>query len=106
LKEEMAYIRKTGKPSFIEAKLSRLYGHSSASGANFISNELDCVKDFEQRLLKSGILKEADAKMLWEKYEQEGYEAQQQVRGEPVPTPESVWDNIYANNENGDWRKF
>jgi len=106
LKEEMTYIRKTGKPSFIEAKLSRLYGHSSASGANFISHEQDCVKEFETRLLKSGILKEADAKALWDKYETEGYEAQQQVRSEPVPTPESIWDNIYANNENADWRKF
>jgi len=106
LKEEMTYIRKTGKPSFIEAKLSRLYGHSSASGANFISHEQDCVKEFETRLLRSGILKEADAKALWDKYEAEGYEAQQQVRTEPVPTPDSIWDNIYANNENADWRKF
>ncbi|MGZ5279158.1 MAG: thiamine pyrophosphate-dependent dehydrogenase E1 component subunit alpha [Pseudobdellovibrionaceae bacterium] len=106
LKEEMAYIRKTGKPSFIEAKLSRLYGHSSASGANFISHEKDCVKEFETRLLNSGILKEADAKKIWEKYEHEGSEAQKQVRGEPVPTPESIWDNVFANNENSDWRKF
>ncbi len=106
LKEEMEYIRKTGKPSFIEAKLSRLYGHSSASGANFISHEQDCLKEFEQKLIDNGLLKAADAKKLWEKYEQEGFEAQQQVRNEPVPTADSVWDHVYANNENGDWRKF
>jgi 2-oxoisovalerate dehydrogenase E1 component alpha subunit len=106
LQEEMAYIRKTGKPSFIEAKVSRLHGHSSATGANFVSHEEDCLKLFEERLLRSGLLKEADAKQIWDRYEKEGYEAQLQVRTEPVPTPESVWDNIYANNENGDWRKF
>lgn len=106
LQEEMNYIRKTGKPSFIEAKLSRLYGHSSASGANFISHEQDCVKEFEQKLIGSGLLKPSDAKLIWEKYEEEGYEAQQKVRNEPAPTPESIWENIYAGSENADWRKF
>jgi 2-oxoisovalerate dehydrogenase E1 component alpha subunit len=106
LQEEMAYIRKTGKPSFIEAKVSRLHGHSSATGANFVSHEEDCVRLFEERLLKSGYLKEAESKLIWEQYEKEGFAAQQQVRSEPVPTPESIWDHIYANNENGDWRKF
>jgi 2-oxoisovalerate dehydrogenase E1 component alpha subunit len=106
IQEEMEYIRRTGKPSFIEAKLSRLYGHSSASGANFISHELDCLRDFEKKLIAFGWLTETDAKQIWEKYEHEAYEAQKQVRNEPVPTPESVWENIYVGNENGDWRKF
>jgi 2-oxoisovalerate dehydrogenase E1 component alpha subunit len=47
VQEEMEYIRKTGKPAFIEAMVSRLYGHSSASGANFVSGEVDCIKMFE-----------------------------------------------------------
>lgn len=106
LKEEMEYIRKTGKPSFIEAKLSRLYGHSSASGANFISHEEDCLKMFEEKLITNGLLTKDQAKQLWDKYEQEGYEAQQVVRNEPVPTPESIWEQVYVNNENADWRKF
>lgn len=106
VEEEMAYIRKTGRPSFIETHVSRLYGHSSASGANFVQNETCCLADFESLLLKSGVLKETDAKALWTKYEQEGYEAQQQVRGEPVPTAESVWDHVYFGSENADWRKF
>jgi 2-oxoisovalerate dehydrogenase E1 component alpha subunit len=106
LQEEMAYIRKTGKPSFIEAKLSRLYGHSSASGANVIGGEVDCLKDFEKRLISAGYLTAARAKELWDQYEKEGFEAQQAVRNEPPPTPESIWDNIFAGNENADWRKF
>lgn len=106
LKEEMEYIRKTGKPSFIEAKLSRLYGHSSASGANFVGNEVDCLKDFEKKLLAAGLLTESDLKELYAKYEQEGFEAQQQVRGEPVPQADSVWDHVYVGSENANWRKF
>lgn len=110
LKEEMEYIRKTGKPSFIEAKLSRLYGHSSASGANVATGELDCLKEFEKKLIAESYLSASAAKEIWERYEAEGYEAQQQVRGEPVPTAESIWDNIYVdengNSVNADWRKF
>ena len=106
LKEEMEYIRKTGKPSFIEAKTSRLYGHSSASGANMAQGEEDCVKKFESQLIEAGLLKASEAKALWDKYEKEGSDAQQIVRSEPQPTPESIWDHIYKDSENADWRKF
>lgn len=106
IKEEMDYIRKTGKPSFIEAKLSRLYGHSSASGANKSEGEVDCLKEFEKKLIKENLLTNKEANALWEKYEQEGVEAQQVVRAEAQPSPDSIWDHIYAQNENGDWRKF
>lgn len=106
IKEELDYIRKTGKPSFIEARVSRLYGHSSASGANFVDHEDDPIRLFEARLLKAGLLKEKQVKAIWERYEAEGVEAQQKARGEPGPPPESIWNHVYANNENADWRKF
>lgn len=106
LQEEMDYIRETGKPSFIEARLSRLYGHSSASGANFVSSETDCLKTFEKKLLDLGLLTEKKVKDIWTGYEEEGFEAQQKVRGEAVPTAESIWENVYVGNENADWRKF
>lgn len=106
IQEEMNYIRKTGKPSFIEAHLSRLYGHSSASGANFVSHETDCLKDFQAQLLKADILKEKDVKALWQKYEDESIEAQNIARSEVGPSADSIWDHIYVNNENADWRKF
>ncbi len=106
LQEEMEYIRRTGKPSFVEAKLSRLYGHSSASGASLVSHEQDGVKEFEKKLIENSLITESDSKLIWEKYEHEGYEAQKIVRTEPVPTPESVWDHVYVGNENANWRKF
>ncbi len=106
LQEDMEYIRKTGKPAFIEAHVSRLYGHSSASGANPVQNEVDPVKEFEAKLLKADILKPKEQKETWENFETEGVRATEQARSEPVPTPESVWDHTYAGNENADWRKF
>ncbi|WP_051056732.1 thiamine pyrophosphate-dependent dehydrogenase E1 component subunit alpha [Pseudobdellovibrio exovorus] len=106
LQEDMAYIRKTGKPAFIEAHLSRLYGHSSASGANPVPNEVDPVREFEKKLLKAGILKEKDVKELWQSFENEGVKAAEQARQEPVPTAESVWDHTFVGSENADWRNF
>ncbi len=106
LAEDMAYIRKTGKPAFIEAHVSRLHGHSSASGANPVPNEFDPVKEFEKKLLQADILKAKEVKELLETFEAEGVRAAEQARAEAVPTPESVWDHVYAANENADWRKF
>lgn len=105
LKEETDYIRKTGKPSFVEAKVSRLFGHSSASGANRDAGE-DCITVFEKKLIKQGVINQKQIDQIWQKYETEGFEAQQAVRGEAVPTAESVWENIYVDSENADWRKF
>lgn len=106
LQEEMAYIRKTGKPAFIETHVSRLYGHSSASGANFVQNEECCLKTFEQRLLSAGLIKESSVKEMYQQFEKEGVEAQTLARSEPAPTAESIWEHVYVNNENADWRKF
>jgi TPP-dependent pyruvate/acetoin dehydrogenase alpha subunit len=82
-----------------------LYGHSSATGANLIPEE-DCLRNFEKLLLRNDILKEKDAKQLWADYEEEARQAQDQARTEPAPEAESVWENVFANGENADWRKF
>lgn len=105
LQSEMEYIRKTRKPVMMEARVSRLYGHSSATGANLIPEE-DCLLKFEKLLLQNDYLKEAQVKEIWSAYEEEGRQAADQARGEPSPTAESVWDNVFANGENADWRNF
>ena len=38
--------------------------------------------------------------------EPEGVKAQELARQEPVPTAESIWDHVFVDNENADWRKF
>ncbi len=106
LKEEMDYIRKTGKPSFVEVKVSRLYGHSSADGANRKIELVDPVLTFEKKLIDVGLLSKNEAEKIWDQYEKEGVAAQLEARSEPAPTPESVWDHVFVNNENADWRKF
>lgn len=106
LKEEMDYIRKTGKPSFIEANVSRLYGHSSASGANLVSEEEDCIKSFSAQLISKKIITEKEIKKIWTSYEDEALKATEEVRRESIPGPDTIWDHIFANNQNGDWRKF
>ena len=105
LEEEMAYIRKTGKPVLLGAKVSRLNGHSSASGANRVDEE-DCVQDFEELLLKKDILTTKKAKSIWDKYEQESKAALEQARTEVGPSSDTIWNHFYVNNENGNWREF
>ncbi len=106
LQENMNYIRKTGKPAFIEAMVSRLNGHSSATGANKDLNEVDPVSDFEQRLFKAGLMTESQSQKIWAEYEAEGVRATEIARTEPVPTADSIWDHTYVGNENADWRNF
>jgi 2-oxoisovalerate dehydrogenase E1 component alpha subunit len=105
LQEQMAYIRKNRKPVLLEARVARLFGHSSATGAN-PEADVDPVKEFETLLLENDLITEKHSKSLWAQYEEEGRQAQEQVRSEPPPTPDSVWNHFYANGENGDWRKF
>ncbi len=106
VQEAMTYIRKTRKPAFIEACVSRLYGHSSASGANFIKEEDDCLVLFEKKLVDAGYLKTVEAKTLFEQYEDQARVIAEDVRKEPFPSGATIWDHTYVNNENADWRNF
>lgn len=106
LSEEMEYIRKTGKPVLLEARVSRLYGHSSASGANKESHEEDCITVFEKNLKKWGVLTDKEIQAVWTQYEEESKQVLAEVRKEADPSGDTVWDHYYANNENGNWRHF
>ena len=99
LQTEMEYIRKTGKPVLMEVMVSRLYGHSSATGANRETGDC-CLDLFEEKLVRHGVIGKNDRKQIWDRYEDESRKAAEQVRTEPVPTAESIWDHVYVNNEN------
>ena len=105
LGEEMDYIRKNRRPVLLEAHVSRLYGHSSASGANPV-DELDPVREFEQKLLRAGVLKSNQVQELWKEFDEEARAAHELAKSEAAPEAESIWDHFYVNGENGDWRKF
>ena len=102
---EMDYIRRTGKPVLAEYRVSRLYGHSSATGANREPDECP-LELFEKKLVDRKLITSADVKEMWKRYDEESRVAADQVRTEPVPTRESIWENVYFGGENADWRKF
>jgi 2-oxoisovalerate dehydrogenase E1 component alpha subunit len=96
LKEAMEYVRRERKPFLMEARVSRLYGHSSASGANMVGNEQDCLVRFEERLEKQGVLTRAEMDALRGRYTEDLAALARQVREEPMPAPETIWNHIFA----------
>ncbi|RKG78556.1 thiamine pyrophosphate-dependent dehydrogenase E1 component subunit alpha [Corallococcus terminator] len=96
LQAAMEYVRKERKPYFIEARVSRLYGHSSASGANFVNEEQDCLRLFETRLEQEGVLSREQMEEVRNRYSEELAAAARTVRDEPQPSGDSIWDHIYA----------
>ena len=105
LKKSMDYIRKTKKPVLLEFKVSRLYGHSSATGANMCKEDC-CVTLYEKKLKKWGLLTDKKRESLYRDYESHMKEAYEKAKKEELPDKESVWDHVYVKNENADWRKF
>lgn len=105
LKEAMEYVREKRKPVLFEAMVSRLYGHSSADGASRRDVE-DPVERYETQLKKWKLITDKEIQALHKKYMDELKEIADQVRQEPNPEPESIWNHVYANNENANWRKF
>jgi 2-oxoisovalerate dehydrogenase E1 component alpha subunit len=96
IKEAIDYVRTERKPYLLEAMVSRLRGHSSASGANLVKGELDCLELFEQKLEERALLTRAQMDRLRATYTEELLEASRAVRDEPQPTASSAWDHVFA----------
>src|ERR1051325_8633585 len=71
LKHAIDYVRSERKPYLLEAMVSRLRGHSSASGANLVKGEIDCLEKFEQVLEDRKLLTRAHMDQLRETYTHE-----------------------------------
>lgn len=95
LQEAFEYVRKERKPYMIEAMVSRLYGHSSASGANMTTDEVDCLAEFEKTLETRGILTRKQMDDVRSGWSERIAAMAREVREEPLPTPESIWNHIY-----------
>jgi 2-oxoisovalerate dehydrogenase E1 component alpha subunit len=108
ISKALDYVRKHRKPYFLEAQVSRLYGHSSASGANFVGEESDCIKGLEAKLKKEKILSEKEIQKIWDDYQQESLQALEQARKEPAPDADSIWHYVFAQKDDpaSDWRNF
>jgi 2-oxoisovalerate dehydrogenase E1 component alpha subunit len=95
LQAAMAYVRKERRPFLLEAMVSRLYGHSSASGANFVTHENDCLALFEAKLAGWGLVTKADADAVKKRWSDRLAELSNEVKQEPMPTAESIWNFIF-----------
>ena len=95
LAEAFAYIRKNRRPYLLEARCSRLYGHSSSSGANRIP-EADCIEILEKGMVSRGLAKADAFKKTWEREAAALDAAHQLVKKEPFPAVESVWEDVFA----------
>jgi 2-oxoisovalerate dehydrogenase E1 component alpha subunit len=96
LQAAIEYVRTERRPYLLEAMVSRLRGHSSASGANPVKGELDCIERFEQKLEERKLLTRAQMDQRRETYTQELLEAHRRIRDEPQPEPSAVWDHVFA----------
>lgn len=105
IQEALEYIRKNKKPILMEAMVSRLYGHSSADGAN--KRDVPCcLEEFEKKLLNWGIITRSEIDQIKSQYESEAQQAMIQARTEPAPLGNTIWDHVYFKNENANWREF
>ena len=96
LKKAMDYVRTERKPYLLEAMVSRLNGHSSASGANFVTTEVDCLARFEKKLEERKLRTRSEMDDMRARFTEELLEASKRVREEPQPKPESIWDYVFA----------
>jgi 2-oxoisovalerate dehydrogenase E1 component alpha subunit len=92
----MKYCRTEHRPYMLEAMVSRLYGHSSSSGALRVKDEADCIALFEQKLREAGVLHAETAEAIREAAEVEVATAAEQAVAEPKPTPADVEKHTYA----------
>ncbi len=106
----MDVCRRQRKPYLLEAKVSRLHGHSSSSGAARVGGEADCLKTFEKKLVTAGIIHRELAEMIHHDAHEEADQAVEQAMREPRPTAEDVErftfapstvDAVYPNDYTG-----
>jgi 2-oxoisovalerate dehydrogenase E1 component alpha subunit len=96
IRRSMEHCRKERRPYLLEAMVSRLYGHSSSSGALRVKTEPDCIELFECKLLAAGIMDQASLDAVHAEAEEEVEAAVEQVHSEPRPLPEDVDKHTYA----------
>jgi 2-oxoisovalerate dehydrogenase E1 component alpha subunit len=96
LRTAIDYVRTERKPYLLEAMVSRLRGHSSASGANLAHDEVDCLVQFERVLEDRKLMTRTQMDRLRETYTRELLEASQRIREEPHPEPSSIWEHVFA----------
>jgi 2-oxoisovalerate dehydrogenase E1 component alpha subunit len=96
LRRAMDYCRRERRPFMLEAKVSRLYGHSSSSGAQRVLSEPDPIEMFEEKLCHAGLLDTVAIEHIHEEALAEVETAVEQVLSELMPGPSDVETHTYA----------
>jgi 2-oxoisovalerate dehydrogenase E1 component alpha subunit len=92
----MEHCRRQRRPYMVEALVSRLYGHSSSSGATRVKNEVDCISLFERKLTEAGLLDRTAIERTLEEAKAEADHAVEEAVKEAKPTPDDVYKHTYA----------
>lgn len=92
----LQWCRAKRRPYLLEPRVSRLHGHSSSSGAERVTDEVDCVERFQERLLEKSILTPQSVNEAWTAAEQEAGRAIEVALSEPQPTADDVRTDSYA----------
>jgi len=95
IRRGMDHCRHERHPYMIEARVSRLYGHSSSSGAPR-SKDPDCLALFEKKLLEARLTTTEALEHIHEEAKSEADRAVQQALRDPMPRPEDVEKFTYA----------
>ena len=98
IERALHYCRTERKPFMLEAMVSRLYGHSSSSGAPR-SDDPDCLALFEEKLLAAGLLDQSAIDLIHEEAKAEVDAAVAQAMQEAKPRAEDVEKFTYAPSE-------
>jgi 2-oxoisovalerate dehydrogenase E1 component alpha subunit len=98
LQRAMSYCRRERRPYMVEARVSRLHGHSSSSGALRVKSEPDCIVLFEQKLLQAGVLDQEMIARAHSAADAEADAALEQALAEPKPAPADVNRDTYASS--------
>jgi 2-oxoisovalerate dehydrogenase E1 component alpha subunit len=95
----MEYVRSERRPFLLEAMVSRLYGHSSASGANRVNDEADCLTGFERRLEERGLRSRAQMDELRAQFSAELQAAHRKVTEEPQPEGKTIYEHVFSERD-------
>jgi 2-oxoisovalerate dehydrogenase E1 component alpha subunit len=99
LQRAMDYCRSERRPYMLEATVSRLFGHSSSSGALRVKDEPDPIALFEQKLLKAGVIDAALIEHVHTEAEAEVEAAVEEADNDPQPAPGDEHKYTYAPSE-------
>jgi 2-oxoisovalerate dehydrogenase E1 component alpha subunit len=93
------YVRRERRPYMIEAGVSRLYGHSSSSGALRVKGEIDPIERFGKKLLEAGFLDKTTMEQIHDDAQNEVETALELAQTEKQPEPKDVEKFTYAPSE-------